>query len=139
MDGNFNLFYAKIDGTNILPTFLADTYSWFLRHTSRFSLSSALDIQWRMNYEAAQKTVQGRRAGLFYADLSASHDILKKQGTLTLNITDVFNSRKTRTTVTGSNFSFQGYSGFRPRQVNLTFVYRVKQNKNVKTVKIIQE
>ncbi|MEO0000112.1 MAG: hypothetical protein RL766_158 [Bacteroidota bacterium] len=139
MDGNFNLFYAKIDGTNILPTFLADTYSWFLRHTSRFSLSSALDIQWRMNYEAAQKTVQGRRAGLFYADLSASHDILKKQGTLTLNITDVFNSRKTRTTVTGTNFTFQGYSGFRPRQANLTFVYRVKQNKNVKTVKIIQE
>ena len=139
MDGNFNLFYAKIDGTNILPTFLADTYSWFLRHTSRFSLSSALDIQWRMNYEAAQKTVQGRRSGLFYADLSASHDIFKKQGTLTLNITDVFNSRKTRTIVTGSNFSFQGYSGFRPRQVNLTFVYRVKQNKNVKTLKIIQE
>lgn len=139
MDANFNFFYAAIDGTNILPTFKTDTYSWFLRHTSRFSLNDAMDLQWRMNYEAAQKTVQGRRSGLFYADFSASHDILKKQGTLTLNVTDVFNSRKTRTTVTGTNFSFQGYSGFRPRQVNLTFVYRVKQSKNVKTVKIIQE
>jgi outer membrane receptor protein involved in Fe transport len=139
MDGNFNLFYAAIDGTNILPTFKTNTYSWFVRHTSRFSLNNALDIQWRMNYEAAQKTVQGRRLGLFYADLSASLDVLKNQGTLTLNITDVFNSRKTRTIVKGANFLFEGYGGFRPRQVNLTFVYRIRQSKNVKTVKIIQE
>ncbi|MEN9371588.1 MAG: hypothetical protein RLZZ64_663, partial [Bacteroidota bacterium] len=87
----------------------------------------------------AQKTVQGRRLGLFYADLSASLDVLKNQGTLTLNITDVFNSRKTRTIVKGANFSFEGYGGFRPRQANLTFVYRIKQSKNVKTVKIIQD
>lgn len=139
MDGNFNLFYAEIDGTNILPTFQTNTYSWFVRHTSRFSLNSVVDVQWRMNYEAAQKTVQGRRLGLFYADLSASLDVLKNQGTLTLNITDVFNSRKTRTIVKGANFSFEGYGGFRPRQANLTFVYRIKQSKNVKTVKIIQD
>jgi ferric enterobactin receptor len=139
VDFNFNFFHAKIDGSNILPDYVARTYSWFARQTSRFMLKKGLDLQWRMNYEAPQKTVQGRRKGLFYADLSASKDIFKENGTLTLNILDVFNTRKSRNVFNGSNFYYDGYSGFRPRQINLTIAYRIKQNKGTKTVKIIQD
>ncbi len=139
LDFNFNFFHAKIDGSNILPDYVARTYSWFARQTSRFMLKKGLDLQWRMNYEAPQKTVQGRRKGLFYADLSASKDIFKENGTLTLNILDVFNTRKSRNVFNGSNFYYDGYSGFRPRQTNLTFAYRIRQNKGTKTVKIIQD
>lgn len=130
LDGNFNFFHAEVDGTNILETYKASTYSWFARQTSRFSLPGKLDMQLRTNYEAPQKTAQGRRKSLYYADFSVSKEIIKDKGTLNLNILDVFNTRKARSVFTdGSTFytdrSFQG----RRRQINITFNYRIKQAK----------
>lgn len=139
LDFNFNFFHADIDGSNILSYYKTATYSWFARQTSRFSLKKGLDLQWRMNYEAPQKTVQGRRKSLFFADLSMSKDVFKDRGTLNLNVLDVFNTRKIRSVFSGPNFQFDGYMGFRPRQINLTFTYRIRQSKGTKTVKIIQD
>ncbi len=137
MDVNVNFFHAKIDGSNILPQYKTTTYSWFARQTSRFSLKKNLDIQMRLNYEAPQKTVQGRRKALYYADLSFSKDIMKEKATLNLNILDVFQTRKARNIFEGANFYYVGYGGFRPRQINLTFSYRVRQSKLTKNVKLI--
>jgi hypothetical protein len=92
-----------------------------------------------MNYEAPQKLVQGRRKGIFYADLSFSKDILKERGSINLNILDVFHTRKMRYSVAGPNFMTEAYSSFRPTQVNLTFAYRIRQAKGTKSVKIIQD
>lgn len=61
LDLNFNFFYAEIDGSNILTDYKANTYSWFARQTSRFTLPKNFDIQLSTNYEAPQKTAQGRR------------------------------------------------------------------------------
>lgn len=128
-DANFNFFYSEIDGTNIDTDYKTTTYSWFARQTSRFSLPGKTDIQLRTNYEAAQKTAQGRRKALYYADFSVSKEIIKDKGTLNLNILDVFNTRKVRSVFEGDTFysdrSFQG----RRRQINLTFNYRIKQSK----------
>ncbi|MBC6490586.1 TonB-dependent receptor domain-containing protein [Flavihumibacter stibioxidans] len=129
MDLNLNFFYSDIDGTNLLPDFRASTYSWFARQTSRFILPRNLDIQVRTNYEAPQKTVQGRRKGMFFADISFSKDILKERGTINLNIMDVFNSRRTRTVNRGDNFYTEGDFQFRRRQLNLSFSYRIRQTK----------
>ncbi len=60
IDFNFNFFHAEIDGSNILADFYARTFSWFARQTSRFNVKKGFDVQCRMNYEAPQKTVQGR-------------------------------------------------------------------------------
>lgn len=137
MDVNVNFFHAKIDGSNILPQYKTTTYSWFARQTSRFSLKKNLDIQLRLNYEAPQKTVQGRRKAFYYADLSFSKDIMQEKATLNLNVLDVFQTRKARNIFEGANFYFVGYGGFRPRQINLTFSYRVRQSKATKNVKLI--
>lgn len=129
LDLNLNFFYADINGTNLLPDFRSSTYSWFARQTSRFILPRNLDIQLRTNYEAPQKTVQGRRQGMFFADLSFSKDILKEKGTLNLNVMDILNSRRTRTITRGDNFYTEGDFQFRRRQVNLSFSYRIRQSK----------
>jgi ferric enterobactin receptor len=130
LDMNINFFHADIDGTNILSTYKASTYSWFARQTSRFVIPRALEMQLRANYEAAQKTAQGKRKALYYVDFSASRDIFKGKGTINLNILDVFNSRKFRSISTGPNFYTEGFQ-FRKRQINLTLNYRIKQAKQL--------
>jgi len=133
-DVNFNFFYAEIDGTNIIETYKANTYSWFARQTSRFTLPKNFDIQIRGNYEAPQNTAQGRRKSLYYADLSMSKDVLKGRGTINFNILDVFNTRRVRAISEGANFYTESDFQARRRQFNITFNYRIKQGKSTKKV-----
>jgi ferric enterobactin receptor len=135
MDYNFNLFHAQIDGSNINDTYKRETLSWFVRHTSRFSLPKNLDVQVRGNYEAPQVTAQGKQLYMFFMDLSLSKDVFKGKGTLNLNVMDVFNSRIRRFNAEGPNFFSVGSSQFRMRQINLTLNVRLKQAKNAKRAK----
>lgn len=139
LDFNFNFFHAEIDGTNIIDTYKATTYSWFARQTSRFNLKNGLDIQLRGNYEAPQKTAQGTRKALYFFDLSFSKDVLDGRGTINLNVLDVLNSRINRYTTEGPNFLTDGSSQFRRRQTNLTFNYRIRQSKSARKKYMIDE
>ena len=129
LDINLNLFHADIDGSNILKSYKASTYSWFVRQTSRLNFPGNIEMQVRANYEAPQKTAQGKRRALYYADFSASKDVFKGKGTITLNVLDVFNTRRMRTVSSGTNFYTEGTSQFRRRQINFTVNYRIRQSK----------
>jgi ferric enterobactin receptor len=139
LDMSFNFFKADINGTNLDESYLRETYSWFVRQTSRFTLAKGFDMQLRANYEAAQKTIQGKRLPLYYFDFSTSKEVFKGQGNLTLNVMDIFNTRKMRNVTEGDNFFSEGNSQFRRRQVNLTLNYRINQSKTAKKAKSLIE
>ncbi|HMQ61261.1 MAG TPA: TonB-dependent receptor [Flavilitoribacter sp.] len=128
-DGNFNFFRAVTDGGNLGAGFQSDTYSWFTRLTSRFTFWKNTDLQARCNYEARMQTPQGYRKPLWYLDLAASKDFLKDNATITVNVSDLFNTQRFRSVTEGDNF--YTYSDFqrRPTQVNLTLSYRLHQQK----------
>lgn len=127
LDLNLNLFRSKVDGSNINPDFTNNTTSWFVRKTSRFNLTNSSYLQVRGNYEAPFNTAQGRRKALYFMDLAYNREIFKGKGRLTLNIADVFNSRKIKTTARGDNFIADKISQRIRRQINLTISYRLKQ------------
>ncbi|MFD2570805.1 TonB-dependent receptor domain-containing protein [Spirosoma soli] len=129
LDGSLNFFRAITNGNNLDDSYQSDTYSWFARTTSRFTFWQTTDFQLRANYEAPQQTPQGRRQAIATLDLSVSRDILNKNGTLTLNVLDVFNSRRYRSITQGENFYTENNSQGRLRQINLTFNYRLRQAK----------
>lgn len=139
LDVNMNFFYADIDGSNIRADYKTNTYSWFARQTSRFMFKNNFDVQLRANYEAAQRTAQGKRKGLFYADFSMSKDVFKGKGTLNLNILDVLNSRRYRSVSEGVNFFTDIDSQYRRRQVNLSLSYRIRQSKMIAKPKLGEE
>ncbi|MEY3369105.1 MAG: hypothetical protein RI973_2260 [Bacteroidota bacterium] len=129
LDGNFNFFRAITDGGNLGTSFSRDTYSWFARLTSRFTIRKNTDLQLRTNYEARQRIPQGTRKPIYFLDLALSQDVLKGNGTLTLNVSDVFNSRRYKSIAEGETFyTFTDFQ-WRRRQLNLTFSYRLHQQK----------
>lgn len=132
MDGSLNFFRAITNGQGVDTEFKSDTYSWFARTTSRFTLWKNTDLQLRANYEAPQQTPQGKRKALATLDLAASRDVFKNNGTLVLSVTDVFNSRKYRSILEGSNYYATTSSQGRLRQINLTLNYRLHQAKKKK-------
>jgi outer membrane receptor protein involved in Fe transport len=127
VDVNLNFFYANIDGSNVQTEFTATTYSWNARQNSRFTFGNGIIAQVRANYQARQQIAQGIRKGIFFMDLSASKDILKKRGTLVLNITDIFNSRWDRYILEGEGFITYGDFQNVRRQINLSLNYRIRQ------------
>ncbi len=133
-DLSFNFFRADIDGTNIDETFRRTTYSWFARYSSRFTIAPGFDAQLRANYEAPQRTVQGKQLALAFMDLAINKDIFKGKGSLNLSVLDVFNSRISRFVVAGETFRTDGRSQFRMRQNNLTLNYRINNGKREKSL-----
>jgi len=139
MDGSFNFFRAITDGSNLDASFKSDTYSWLFRFLSRITVWKNMDLQLRGNYEAPQKMPQGRRKSLATMDFAVSKDIMKNKATITLNVVDVFNSRKYRSVIQGDDFYTVTNSQGRMRQSNLTFNYRLRQAKKKAKVSLENE
>lgn len=133
IDGSLNFFRAIIDGSNLSTDFQSDTYSWLTLLNSRFTIGANTDFQLRGNYHAPQKTPQGSVKAIATLDAAISKDVLKNNGTITLSVVDVFNSRKYRSVAKGTNFLTEINSQGRLRQINLTFNYRLHQTKKKET------
>ncbi|MCF6129438.1 TonB-dependent receptor family protein [Flavobacterium sp. AS60] len=142
LNGNFNYFYIETDGdynytdfnNNLVnQNFDFKTSSWFTRLSSKVSLPYKIDWQTNMTYNGEQKNAQGSSLGVFSMNLAFSKDVLKDKGTVALNISDVFNSRKRiMDTYLAGVVESHSEMQWRVRQINLSFTYRFNVQKNEK-------
>ncbi len=127
--GNFNFYRQTVDGTNLDNSLKSDTYTWSARVNSRTTLHKGLDMQTTFDYRAPERSPQGIRKAFYSLNVGFSKDVMKSKGTLTLNVRDVFNSRKFRFDAEGINFTSTNQFQWMTRQVVLDFSYRINQNK----------
>lgn len=133
INGDFNFFRAVtsgeiVDAEGVTQSLNADTYTWFTRLTSRTTWKE-IDYQVRLNYRAPRENTQGTTKSITSIDIGISKDILKNNGTITLSITDVLNSRRYRSTLERPNFTAETDFQWRARQATLSFNYRLNQKK----------
>jgi len=139
LNGNFNFFrnqtsgdFTFIDLNNVSNTidFSNTALSYFARITSKVTLPLGIDWQTNGTYNAPQDNAQGRSRGIVSMNLAFSKDVMKDKGTLALNVSDVFNSRKRITETELASQSVYSEFQWRERQVNLSFTYRFNKKKN---------
>lgn len=128
-NGNLNLFRSMIDAGNVEQGLSSDTYSWSARVNSRMDLSQGFSFQLTGFYRAPQEVPQGRTLAFYMVNTGLSKDILGDKGTLTLNVQDLFNSRKWRSETVGEDFISVNEFQWRKRQLVLNFTYRFNQQK----------
>ena len=140
LNSNFNFFrnetqgdftYIDFKSNEIVQNFDNVATSWSTRLTSKITLPYKIDWQTNATYNGPQNNAQGRSLGVFGANLAFSKDILKDKGTLSFNISDVFNSRKRmmETFLPGVVSSYSEMQ-WRERQFTLSFTYRFNKAKN---------
>ncbi|WP_158728009.1 MULTISPECIES: TonB-dependent receptor domain-containing protein [unclassified Flavobacterium] len=140
LNGNFNFFrnetqgiyeYTNFKNEKVTQNFNNIATSWFTRITSKITLPNKIDWQTNATYNGPQGNAQGRSLGVFAANLAFSKDIMKDKGTLSFNVSDVFNSRK-RLMETKLPLFANSYSEmqWRERQFTLSFTYRFNKSKN---------
>ncbi|AOW19449.1 TonB-dependent receptor domain-containing protein [Urechidicola croceus] len=129
LNNSFNFFKSTRDGNGVIPN--SDNSSWFTRLNSRVTFPNKLEWQTSFNYRGPQEDFQSKRKGIISINLALSKDILKEKGTLSLNVSDLLNSRKriADTFIEGFSNSSNEFQ-WRERQITLNFTYRFNQQKN---------
>lgn len=140
LNGNFNAFrnetqgnysYVDFTGNTVTQNFDNVAYTWFTRINSRITLPYKIDWQTNGTYNAPQSNAQGRSLGVASMNLAFSKDVLKDKGTIALNVSDVFNSRKRiMETFIPNVVSSYSEMQWRERQIMLTFTYRFNKQKS---------
>jgi len=129
MNGSANLYYQRIDGTIQGEYRTTDAYTMSTRWMSNMTLWKSLEFQTSVSYRAPETTIQGRRKSYFVTDLGLSRDIIKKKGTISLNVRDLFNTRKFRYETFTPNYIAETSFQWMSRQAILSFTYRLNQQK----------
>jgi len=136
---NVNMFQRALRGDytfvnsnaeTITQNFDADNFSWFTRLSAKVVLPYAIDFQSNAFYQGPSRDAQSRNKGMLSANLAFSKEILKDKGTLSLNVSDLFNSRKRMSEIRTPNVFSDSEFQWRQRQINFTFAYRFNQKKN---------
>ena len=153
LSGSFNVFQQESKGLYEYNKFTIDetsgaiisspeiqdlgniNNSWFSRFNATFTLPWKIQMQNRLSYRGPRYTAQSESKGMFSANIALSKDVFSEKGTLVLNVSDVFNSRKWRSTNFNPNkenpTSINSQeSQWRVRQISLNFTYRLNQKKN---------
>jgi outer membrane receptor protein involved in Fe transport len=129
MDANLNIFRSITEGQLGDIVLEADTYTWSSRASTRFTFWNDSDLQIRYNYRAGRQTTQGSRDGVGTTDIAFSKDFLNKNLTLTVNIRDLFNSRRRISETITDDFYSDGFFQWRVRDISVNFNYRINMKK----------
>ena len=128
LKGDFT--YINSQDEEIVQNFDANNFSWFTRFSAKIPLPGKIDFQTNFFYMGPSEDAQNTNKGMLSSDLGLSKDILKDKGSLTLNVGDIFNSRKRITDTRTENVATYSEFQWRQRQITLSFQYRFNQPQN---------
>ena len=130
ISGNFNIFNSETIGTYEDQVLDAEIVSWFARINASFPLPFGITTQLRTFYRGPSATAQTESQGILSMSGAINKDLFNKKGTLSFRASDIFNSRRRKSTTLTENFT--NYTEFQWRQPTyiFTFTYRINENKN---------
>lgn len=131
INSSANFFRAITEGQFEGEALNQDTYAFHARTTSKMKISEGFEFQTSFFYRGPRQTTQGRQLAAYSLDLALAKDVMKGKGTITANVRDLLNTRKWRsiTEIEEENYFAERVSQWAPRQVRLTFTYRLNQSK----------
>ncbi|WP_310993239.1 outer membrane beta-barrel protein [Aequorivita marina] len=129
LNGSFNYFQFKTEGFYNNVDYGTKSTSYFARFSGKVKLPAK--IQWQTNgfYYGPRSTSQSETDPMFSVSMALSKDIINDNGTLGLNVSDLFNTRKRNSITQTDTFSTESEFQWRGRQVSVSFTYRFNQKK----------
>lgn len=131
INSSANFYRAITEGTYNDEVLSRDTYAFHARTTSKMTLAKGFEFQASFFYRGPHETTQGRQLAAYSLDLALAKDVFKGKGTISANVRDLLNTRQWRSIVDIPDEDYYAESSrqWAPRQVRLTFTYRLNQMK----------
>jgi len=148
MNGNFSYFQAKIIDKSV-DVSKSESNSWTAKATSAFSIGKNCEIQINGNYRSPVITgiggdghhgggggSQGKTKEVYTVDLGLRYMVLKKKGTITLRVSDIFNSRIGKTDSWGTGYTSYSENRHESQIVFIGFSYKMNDYKQRRDTKM---
>lgn len=130
LQGNFS--YTNSLGEEITQNFDTENFSWFSRISGQFPLPGKINFQTNAFYRGPSVNPQGKNKGILSVNLAMSKEILNDKGSISFNVSDLFNQRKRISETRTFNVFTESESQWRQRQTTLTFRYRFNEQEGQK-------
>ena len=142
LTSNLNLYNSRVDASNVESDLVNDQFTWFLKENLSIQLPKSFSLQINGEYRSraafspsnggrryggwrrSTNTAQGYTKENWFVDFSVRKSILKRMGTITASIRDVFRSRKTGSFSESDFFIQDSWRLRNPQVVSLNFSYR---------------
>lgn len=122
LTGNF--FYSKVNGENIEGGFSNENFSWTLSFLGNWLIPKWFNVQFQGNYRGPIVLPQGQIEPQWTLNVGMRKDVLKGNGTISINVSDVFNTRNFRITTKDPRFTQFRKFQRETRIGTLSFTYR---------------
>jgi len=133
LNGDMNFFNSFSEGTYFHQGeeiyVGGKSFSLQSKTISQFTFWKKLNTQLTLNYSAPRATTQGVNRATTALDFASSVDVLKNNGTITLSVMDIFNSRRRRSFSEDETFFSEDNFLWQSRAIVLSFHYRLNQHK----------
>ena len=103
------------------------TFHGFHGFSAKLPIPGKVDFQSNIFYMGPNQSAQTKTKSMVGTNLAFSKDVVKDKATLSLNVRDLFNSFKRRSTTRTDNVLTYSEFQWRQRQVTLSFLYRFNQ------------
>ncbi|QKG80511.1 TonB-dependent receptor domain-containing protein [Tenuifilum thalassicum] len=140
INASYSYYYSKLYGDVVSGA--DEGSSWNVKLASYFTIGKNVDLQVRGNYRAPSVTVggsgrgfhmiggaQGETKEMFWFDLGARIYVLKRKGTITVNVRDIFDTRKLKYSSWDTNFYSYNENWRDSRMIFVGFSYRINNYK----------
>ncbi len=125
LNPSFSYFRTQVNGQSGITTIASDDYSWTAKLISSLNLFEGASMQLFFNYNAPNVSGQGRTDEMYFMDLAYKQDFFDGNLSLSIRVSDLFNTMKWNMTTTGTNFDLSNYrkNDSRNVYVGLTYVF----------------
>ncbi len=125
INANFSYFRTLIEGNSIDGSISTDNYSWTSKLNSNMTLLKNLTIQISANYRAPIITPQGKMYETYSADIAMKKDFMKDKFSVSLRVSDIFNTQRFDVDAYGNNFYSTMYRKRQSQAAFLTLSYKI--------------
>ncbi|MCJ8165518.1 TonB-dependent receptor [Pontibacter sp. E15-1] len=129
-NANFSGFQTQLSSVQGDTELSSSLLSWNTKVNSNMTVWKNLDLQLSAFYRAPSADIQGRREQMFSTDFAMKKDVLNKKGTVSLRVSDVFNTRQFNFLNYGPTFRTDAEYKRQSQVVYLGFTYRINSDNN---------
>lgn len=138
---NVNVYQSTVDASNVEANLKIDRMSWFIKENLQVKLPAGFTVQLTGEYRSKASftpdsgnrmpwqpgptnTAQGYSLDNWFVDAAIRKEVLNKKGTITLNVNDIFKTRRNGTYTESAFFTQEQYRYRDPQIFRLNFSYR---------------
>jgi outer membrane receptor protein involved in Fe transport len=138
---NVNLYQSKLDASNVESSLVIDQLSWFVKELIQMKLPAGFSFQVSGEYRSRASftpnegnrmpwmagptnTAQGYTLANWFVDAALRKELMERKATLTLNVNDIFRTRRSGTFTESDLFIQDTWRVRDPQIFRLNFSYR---------------